>query len=218
MLLLVALGGSLVPVACFRFVDPPASAFMVRDGAARLVSGKGWVAHRWVDYDAIAPAMRLAVIAAEDQRFAEHGGFDFQAIQKAAAHNQRSARKRGASTISQQTAKNLFLWRERSWMRKGLEAYFTVAIEALWPKRRILEVYLNVVELGDGVYGVGAASRKYFGCEPRRLTPGQAATLAAVLPNPKRMRANAPGPYVQRRARWIEEQMRQLGPGYLAGL
>jgi monofunctional biosynthetic peptidoglycan transglycosylase len=216
--LLLALLGPLAPVACFRVVDPPASTIMLRDGFSRLFSGKGWIAHDWVDYDEIAPAMRLAVIAAEDQRFAEHDGFDFEAIEKAVKHNKRSERKRGASTISQQVAKNLFLWHERSWLRKGLEVYFTIAIETLWPKRRILEVYLNVAELGDGVYGVGAASRRFFGRDAKRLNARQAATLAAVLPSPKKMRASSPGPYTQRRARWIERQMRQLGHEHVAGL
>jgi monofunctional biosynthetic peptidoglycan transglycosylase len=216
--LLVALIGPLAPVACLRFVDPPTSAFMLRDGFARLAAGKSWVAHDWVDYEGISPQVRLAVVAAEDQRFPEHQGFDFAAIEKAVAHNQRSERKRGASTISQQVAKNLFLWPERSWVRKGLEVYFTLAIEALWPKRRILEVYLNVAELGDGVYGVGAASRRFFGRDARGLGPRQAAALAAVLPSPRRMRADAPGPYAQRRARWIQAQMRRLGHSYLDGL
>ena len=215
---LLALVGPLAPVACFRFVDPPGSAVMLRDGLGRLATERRWIAYEWVDWDAIAPAMRLAVVAAEDQRFPTHDGFDFEAIEKAVAHNQRSARKRGASTISQQVAKNVFLWQERSWLRKGLEVYLTVAIEAFWPKRRILEVYLNVAEMGDGVYGVGAESRDFFGRDASRLTTHQAALLAAVLPSPKKMRANAPGPYTQRRARWIEGQMRQLGQGHLADL
>jgi monofunctional biosynthetic peptidoglycan transglycosylase len=125
-------------------------------------------------------------------------------------------RLRGASTISQQTAKNLFLWNGRSFVRKGLEAYFTVLIEATWPKQRILEVYLNIAEFGDGVYGVGAASELFFHTTPARLGPTQAARLAAVLPSPRRLHADRPSPYVQRRAEWIERQMRQLGgPGYL---
>jgi monofunctional biosynthetic peptidoglycan transglycosylase len=217
-LALLAVAGPLAPVACFRFVDPPSSAFMLRDGFGRLFSGKGWIDHDWADWDEISPHMRLAAVAAEDQRFPEHDGFDFDAIGKAVKHNQHNGRKRGASTISQQVAKNLFLWPERSWARKGLEVYFTVAMEALWPKRRILEVYLNVAELGDGVYGVGAASRKFFHRDARRLTPEQAATLAAVLPSPKKLRAHAPGPYAQRRARWIQAQMRQLGQRHLAEL
>ncbi|HEY8123523.1 MAG TPA: monofunctional biosynthetic peptidoglycan transglycosylase [Myxococcota bacterium] len=216
--LLLALVGPLAPVACFRFVDPPASAFMLRDGVQRLVAGKPWIAHDWVDYEAIAPAMRLAVVAAEDQRFPTHDGFDFEAIERAVSHNKQSERKRGASTISQQVAKNLFLWPQRSWLRKGFEVYLTVALETFWPKRRILEVYLNIAELGDGVYGVGAASQKFFGRAPSRLSAAQAATLAAVLPSPRKMRARSPGPYTQRRARWIQGQMLQLGSGYLAEL
>jgi len=217
-LVLLVLLGPIAPVACFRFVDPPGSAIMWRDGAERLTAGKGWIAHDWVDYADISPYMPLAAIAAEDQRFADHDGFDFVAIEKAVQHNRKSQRKRGASTISQQVAKNLFLWPERSWLRKGLEVYFTLAVETLWPKRRILEVYLNVAELGDGVYGVGAASRKFFGHDASRLSRREAALLAAVLPSPRRMRANAPGPYTRARARWIEGQMGQIGSGVLNGL
>lgn len=217
-----ALGGALLatlgPVACLRFVDPLTSAFMLRDGVPRLLTGKGWIAHDWVDLEGISPAMQLAVIAAEDQRFAQHDGFDFEAIQKALRTNKESDRKRGASTISQQVAKNLFLWPGRSWLRKGLEVYFTVTLETLWPKRRILEVYLNVAELGDGVYGVEAAARRCFGTSAKRLSPRQAALLAAVLPSPRKMNAGRPGPYTQRRASWIQAQMRQLGGGTLAEL
>ena len=155
--------------------------------------------------------MGVAVIAAEDQNFEDHFGFDWQAIEKAIAHNEHSRRKRGASTVSQQTAKNLFLWESRSWVRKGFEVYFTLLLETLWPKRRILEVYLNIVEFGDGVYGVEAASRKFFGRSAAALTPGQAALLAAVLPSPRRFRADAPSPYVRGRQEWILRQMRQLG-------
>ncbi len=216
--LLLALLGPLASVACFRFVDPPASAIMLRDGFERLVARKSWIAHAWVDYEDISPAMRLAVVAAEDQRFPVHGGFDFAAIEKAVAHNEKSDRKRGASTISQQVAKNLFLWHGRSWLRKGLEVYITVAIETLWPKRRILEIYLNVAEFGYGTYGVGAASRKFFGCDAAKLTARQAAMLAAVLPNPKKLRVNTPGPYTRQRVRWIQAQMQQLGEKHLAGL
>lgn len=217
-LLLFALAGPLAPVACFRFIDPPASAFMLRDGLSRLFSGKNWISHEWADYAEIAPAMRLAVVAAEDQRFPEHDGFDVEAIKKALKTNKRGGTQRGASTISQQVAKNLFLWSERSWLRKGLEVYFTIALETLWPKRRILEVYLNVAEFGDGIYGVGAASRRFFNTKPSRLSAHQAGLLAAVLPSPRKMRAQAPGPYTREHGRWIEAQMRQLGTGYLEKL
>ena len=155
--------------------------------------------------------MGVAVIAAEDQNFEDHFGFDWEAIEKAIAHNEHSRKKRGASTVSQQTAKNLFLWESRSWARKGFEVYFTLLLEACWSKRRILEVYLNIVEFGDGVYGVEAASRKFFGRSAAALTSGQAALLAAVLPSPRRYRADAPSPYLRGRQEWILRQMRQLG-------
>jgi monofunctional biosynthetic peptidoglycan transglycosylase len=155
--------------------------------------------------------MGLAVIAAEDQNFPEHSGFDWQAIEKALAHNERSRRKRGASTVSQQTAKNLFCWESRSWLRKGAEAWFTLLIETLWSKRRILEVYLNIVEFGDGLYGVEAASQAVFRKPAKRLTASECALLAAVLPNPHRYKARAPSAYVLGRQAWILKQMQQLG-------
>jgi monofunctional biosynthetic peptidoglycan transglycosylase len=155
--------------------------------------------------------MGVAVIAGEDQNFPDHFGFDWKAIEKAVEHNESSRRKRGASTVSMQTAKNLFLWESRSWLRKGFEAYFTLLLESTWPKKRILEVYLNIVEFGDGIYGVEAASRAYFGKAAKRLTPSEAALLAAVLPNPHKYRANAPSEYVRGRQEWILGQMRQLG-------
>jgi monofunctional biosynthetic peptidoglycan transglycosylase len=165
----------------------------------------------------IAPVAALAMVAAEDQRFPAHGGFDFAAIRAAIEQRLRGEPLRGASTISQQVAKNLFLWNRRSWLRKGLEAWFTLWLELLWSKRRILEVYLNIAEMGAGVYGVEAASRRFFGISAQELAPAQAALLAAVLPNPRRLRADAPGDYLRQRQRWILNQMHQLGgPGYLA--
>jgi monofunctional biosynthetic peptidoglycan transglycosylase len=158
----------------------------------------------------------IAMVAGEDQKFPFHHGFDVDAIQDAIDAADEGKRLRGASTISQQVAKNLFLWNGRSFVRKGMEAYFTVLIEALWPKRRILEVYMNIVELGNGVYGVGAASDTFFHTAPDRLGVVQAARLAAVLPNPRRFRVDAPSAYVQRRTAWIAQQMGQLGgPAYL---
>lgn len=204
-------------VAALRFIDPPFSAFM----AARQLqawAGGDWgcrIAHEWRDLEAMAPSVPLALVAAEDQRFPEHHGFDLDAIEKARRNNARGRKVRGASTISQQVAKNLFLWSGRSWVRKGIEAWYTVLIELLWPKHRILEVYANVAEFGDGVYGVQAAARGFFGRDAARLTPAQSARLAAVLPSPRRYNARNPGPYVQRRSRNIERQMRQLGAGYL---
>lgn len=211
---------TVVPVVLLRWVPPPTSAFMLQKRIAGFVSGHGGaVRYRWVAWEAISPSMRLAVVAAEDQKFPQHWGFDVDAIATAAERNERRARPRGASTLTQQVAKNLFLWSGPSYLRKGLEAYFTILLELLWPKRRILEVYLNVAEFGEATYGVGAAAEAFFGTSCARLTSREAATLAAVLPNPRRFRAGNPSPYVQERARWIEAQMQQLGgPTYLRSL
>jgi len=177
------------------------------------------VDYQWRDASEISPQLSVAVIAAEDQRFAGHHGFDLEAIRAAAERNARGGRVRGASTISQQTAKNLFLWSGRSWLRKGLEAWYTMLMEALWSKQRILEVYVNVAEFGDGVYGAQAAARRYFGKDAAGLAPAEAARLAAVLPSPRRYSAANPGPYVQRRTGQIQRQMRQIGgTGYLEQL
>jgi monofunctional biosynthetic peptidoglycan transglycosylase len=163
--------------------------------------------------------MRVAVVAAEDQNFPHHWGFDLESILDALQKKGKRRRLRGASTITQQVARNLFLWPGRSYIRKGLEAYFAVCVELLWPKRRILEVYLNVVELGDGTYGVPAASRDFFGKRPAELTRQEAALLASALPNPMRYDVRRPSPRMQERARWIEEQVAHLGgPAYLQGL
>ncbi len=167
--------------------------------------------HRWVDWPQISPQVKVSVIAAEDQTFPEHHGFDFKSINEALEERERGRRVRGASTISQQVAKNLFLWQGQSWIRKGLEAYFTLLLETLWPKQRILEVYLNVAEFGPGVFGVGAASEIYFGKSAARLSAPDAALLAAVLPSPKRMRVKSPSRYVRSRQEWILGQMRGLG-------
>jgi monofunctional glycosyltransferase len=206
---------SVLQVLALRFVDPPFSAFM----AARQLSSwrqGDWTAaitYDWRNLDRIAPSLPLALVAAEDQNFPAHNGFDFKAIEKARKNNARGRKVRGASTISQQVAKNLFLWSGRSWMRKGIEAWYTVLIEALWPKHRILEMYANIAEFGDGVYGAQAAARTFFAKDASRLTPAESARLAAVLPSPKRYNARHPGPYVERRSRGIERQMRHLGGG-----
>ena len=194
---------TVVQVAALRFVDPPFSAFMVaRQLDAWLAGDRDFrVAYDWRDRDGISSNLAVAVIASEDQRFAEHHGFDLEAIAKARRSNARGGKVRGASTISQQTAKNLFLWSGRSWIRKGAEAWYTLLIEALWPKARIVEVYVNIAEFGDGVYGAQAAARTYFGKDASGLAPAEAARLAAVLPSPKRYSAARPGPYVQRRTR-----------------
>jgi monofunctional glycosyltransferase len=205
-------------VLVLRFVPPWTSAFMMERRIEALFSGEKdfTLRHRWVAWDDISPQVGIAMVAGEDQKFPFHHGFDVDAIQDAIDAADEGKRLRGASTISQQTAKNLFLWNGRSFIRKGLEAYFTVLIEATWPKRRILEVYMNTVELGDGVYGVGAASDTFYHVPPSRLSAAQAARLAAVLPNPRRFRVDAPSAYVMRRTAWITQQMGQLGgPSYL---
>jgi monofunctional biosynthetic peptidoglycan transglycosylase len=194
-------------VALLRFVPPPTTAFML---AHRWSSADAEVDYRWVPLQQISSTLPIALVAAEDQRFLEHFGFDLASIQQALAQREQGG-TRGASTISQQVAKNLFLWSGRSWVRKGLEAYFTVLIELLWSKQRIMEVYANIAEFGPGIYGAQAASMRYFGRPAQRLTAHQAALLAAVLPNPKQMHADRPTPYVSRRAAWIDRQVRQLG-------
>lgn len=207
-------------VLIFRFVPPWTSAVMMERRLAAVVHGESGfrLQHRWVPWNEVSPWVPLAMVAGEDQKFPYHHGFDFDSIQDAMDAADDGKRLRGASTISQQTAKNLFLWNGRSFIRKGLEAYFTVLIEITWPKQRILEVYMNVAELGDGIYGVGAASDAYFRTPPARLGPAEAARLAAVLPNPRRLHADRPSAYVMRRANWIQQQMNRLGgPGYIEG-
>ena len=184
-------------VVAYRFVPPPGGVYMARE-AIRL----GGIEREWRDFEEISPVLARAVIAAEDSRFCDHFGFDFDAI-RAAIEERERGRFRGASTISQQVAKNVFLWHGRTWLRKGLEAGFTGLIELTWPKRRILEVYLNTVEFAPGVFGAEAAAWHHFGRGADALTPGQAARLAAVLPNPKERDAARPSVWVQQRARSI---------------
>lgn len=211
---------SVAAVVGLRWFDPPTSAFILQHRVSGLLSGEArpWAYQEWVSWQAISPHARIAVVAAEDQRFPMHSGFDVEAIRTAIKERQTKGRMRGASTISQQVAKNLFLWPGRSWVRKGLEAYFTVLIELFWPKRRTLEVYLNVAQFGEKTFGVGAASTRFFGKPASRLTAREASLLAAVLPNPVRMQVRAPSPYVRERAAWIRQQARQLGPDYLQAL
>jgi monofunctional biosynthetic peptidoglycan transglycosylase len=208
-----------VVVVALRWIDPPFTTFMASDRLSHLTDDGYTFRHEWRDWDRISKNAGLAVVAAEDQQFPFHHGFDFKQIDKALADRERGRRVRGASTISQQVAKNLFLWRGQSWFRKGLEAGITVLIELCWTKQRILEVYLNVAEFGPGTYGVQAASRRYFHKDANRLTRGEAALLAAVLPAPTRFKVQAPSRYVQRRQAWIERQMAALGgSSYLAQL
>jgi monofunctional biosynthetic peptidoglycan transglycosylase len=209
-----------IPVALFRSVAPPTSAFMLRSHFADPATG--WpcerVEQRWVDWEQISPHVPIAVVVAEDQRFLQHRGFDFRSIAEAVSERE-EGRLRGASTISQQLAKNLFLWPGRSLLRKGLEAWLTVWIELVWPKRRILEVYLNVAQFGPCTFGVEAASRRFFDVGAAELEAEQAALLAAVLPNPLRLRAHDPGPYARERSAEILELMERLGrSAYLRGL
>lgn len=206
---------SALPVLVFRWVPVPMTSLMVQDRLGALFSGeRGYrFSHDWVGRSDISRNMAVAVIASEDQKFAWHHGFDFESIDEALTAAQRGGRLRGASTISQQVAKNLFLWPGQNWVRKGLEAWFTVLIEAMWPKRRILEVYLDSAEFGRGTWGVEAASRRFFHKPARRLTPGEAALLAAVLPNPHRFRVDAPSAYLRERQAWILGQMDSIGGG-----
>ncbi|MCK0162869.1 monofunctional biosynthetic peptidoglycan transglycosylase [Marinobacter sp. S6332] len=200
----------------FRYVNPPTSAFMISYSYANPTKE---LEQTWVSLQEISPWMPLAVVASEDQRFPDHWGVDFSAIQNALAEYRAGEGLRGASTITQQTAKNLFLWNGRSFVRKALEAGLALAVDALWPKQRILEVYLNIAEFGPGIYGVEAASRAHFGIPAHQLSANQSARLAAVLPNPKVLSAASPSSYVRERAFWIRGQMDQLsGLKYLKDL
>ncbi|AQR62775.1 monofunctional biosynthetic peptidoglycan transglycosylase [Brevundimonas sp. LM2] len=200
-LALLPLGGVLI----HRFLPVPVTILM----AQQALAGKG-LDYRWTPLEDISPHLVVSAIAAEDARFCSHGGFDLEAIEKALKHNENGRRIRGGSTISQQTAKNVFLWPGRDWVRKGLEAGYTVLIETGWGKRRILEVYLNVAEMGPGVYGAEAAARHWFGTSAADLSPRQAARLAAILPSPRRYDAGTPGPYVRRRASRIQAAARTV--------
>lgn len=206
---------SIVIVLPWRWIAPPTTAFIVRE----RMFGDDPVYYRWIRWSEISPQLAIAAVAAEDQKFPFHNGFDLEAIADALESNRDGNRVRGASTISQQVAKNLFLWPGQNLIRKGAEAYLTVWIELLWPKRRILEVYLNVAEFGSGIYGAGAAAEHIFGKPAGALTLREAATLAAVLPSPRRMSALEPSDYVQGRAAQIEGAIGSLGGArYLAGL
>jgi monofunctional biosynthetic peptidoglycan transglycosylase len=210
---------SVASVLIFRWVNPPFSAFMAESQISAWANrDRDYVYRRsWVDLARISPNLPLAVVASEDQKFPEHWGFDVEAIEKAYEMNRHSHRVRGASTISQQVAKNLYLWSGRSYFRKALEAYFTVLIESFWPKRRILEIYLNIAEFGYGTYGAEAAAQRFFHEPASRLSRSDAAVLAAVLPNPQHWSAAAPSRYVQQRRDWILNQMQALGGPEMLG-
>lgn len=198
-------GISILLVLALRWINPPSSMVI----AAWQWSNGREALHQWRSLDRISPQLQIAVIASEDQKFPEHFGFDLESIQKALDENRR--RTRGASTITQQTAKNLFLWHGRSYARKALEAWFTLLMEICWPKQRILEIYLNIAEFGEGVYGAQAAAETFFNTSARNIGPYQAALLAAVLPNPKRMSARNPSDYVRSRAVTIRNMADKLG-------
>ena len=208
--MLVALSALLVLL--LRWVPPPFTALMIERKVQSWTSGEPIDLERsWRPWSELPDNLKMAVIAAEDQKFADHWGFDVAAIRAALAHNEQGGSLRGASTLSQQVAKNLFLWSGRSWPRKGLEAWFTALIELLWPKERILEVYLNSVEWGVGIFGAEAAARHHFGTGAPYLSASQASLLAAVLPNPRNWSAGRPSRQTTSRAAWIRQQVRQLG-------
>ena len=202
---------TILSVVAYRFLPVYLTPLMVircveqaKDGAELKLS------HKWVSLDKMSESMPIAVMASEDQRFLEHHGFDLDAIEKAAKHNKTSARKHGASTISQQTAKNVFLWPGRSWLRKGLEAYFTMLIELMWSKERIMDVYLNSIEMGNGIYGVEAVAKEHFGCSASELTRANCALIAATLPNPRKFSSKSPSDYIVRRKAAIMKQMKHI--------
>lgn len=216
----IAAIASIGPILALRSVPPPTSAYMLRarntDPATGLACKE--VAYHWVDGEAISPHLKLAVVVAEDQRFLLHAGFDTRSIRRALRERGRG-RIRGASTITQQVAKNLFLWSGRSYFRKGIEAWLTFWIEALWSKQRTLEVYLNLAQFGPCLFGAGAASERFFHVPPADLSPEQAALLATVLPNPLKLRAHDPGPYARERRDEILALMEsQRGHRHLQGL
>lgn len=211
--LLIGFALSILTVILYRFVPPPVTYLMLHRTGAQLIEGKKVkLKKNWVSADEISDNLKRAVIAAEDQQFLSHFGFDFEAIEKAYERNKRGKKVRGASTISQQCAKNVFLWPKRNWLRKGFEVYFTFLIEVFWSKERIMEVYLNVIETGDGIYGAEAASQVYFHKQAKKLTKSEAALIAAVLPNPRKWKPSNPSGYILKRQRWIMRNMDRLGP------
>jgi monofunctional glycosyltransferase len=201
-------------VLLYSFVNPPVTPLMVIRVFQQMIQGEKVVLKKdWVSIKDLSPSLQLAVVASEDNRFLEHHGFDFDAIEKAKDYNEKKKGKkmRGASTISQQTAKNVFLWPQRSWIRKGMEAYFTVLIELVWSKKRIMEVYLNVIETGKGIYGAEMASQIYFRKSASTITQGEAALIAAILPNPLKWSPAHPTGYLLSRQQWILWNMGNIG-------
>ena len=211
-MIILFFGSSILAVVIYRWAPVPCSPLMFIRLAQQVKHGESpKMKHQWMPIDSISSDLPLAIWASEDQNFFNHNGFDFAQIKIAFKENANNGRVRGASTISQQTAKNVFLWPSRSWVRKGLEAYFTILIETFWSKERIMEVYLNTIEMGDGIYGAEAVALEHFGVPAKRLTRNQCAMIAVSLPNPRRMNSAAPSPYMYRRQSWVLQQMRWLG-------
>ena len=195
---------TILAVVLYRFIPVYTTPLMVIRSTQQLFKGEKPVWHHtWVSFDKISPHLPMAVIASEDNRFATHNGFDFEEIKKAMKENETRKRKRGASTISQQTAKNVFLWPQSSWVRKGFEVYFTWLIELCWSKERIMEVYLNSIEMGNGIYGAEAVAREHFHKNASKLTPEECALIAASLPNPRKFNSSRPGNYMLKRQKKI---------------
>ena len=202
-------GTTILAVVILRFLPVYITPLMVIRLVEQAADGRDLcLKHQWVALEDISPSLPVAVMASEDQRFLKHHGFDFKAIEKAAENNAEGKSMRGGSTISQQTAKNVFLWPGRSWLRKGLEAYFTVLIELVWSKQRIMEVYLNSIEMGDGIYGAEAVAQENFGCSAADLTRSDCALIAATLPNPRKFSSKTPSEYMVKRKFQIMSQMR----------
>ena len=200
---------TILAVVCLRFIPVFITPLMVIRCVEQVGGGESIkMHHHWVPMEEISRHMPVAVMASEDQRFLKHHGFDYNAIEKAAIHNMKGGKRHGASTISQQTAKNVFLWPGRSWIRKGFEVYFTFLIEMMWSKQRIMEVYLNSIEMGDGIYGVDAVAEYHFNTTASQLSRSQCALIAATLPNPRRFNSAVPGEYMRKRQRQIEHEMR----------
>jgi len=210
LIFLAVFAALLFSVILLRWINPPATSFMLQQNWESMQSERYSLRDNWVDYEDLPKHSAWAVVASEDQLFWDHNGFDFESIQEAWEDRQEGVRSRGASSITQQTAKNLYLWPAESFFRKGIEAGITILIELIWPKERIIEVYLNIAEFGPGVFGIGKASNQFFGLQASELKPDMSARLAAVLPNPKRMRVNPPSPYAEDRSRWILRQMTRL--------
>ncbi len=204
---------SIISVFALKWIDPFTSSVMMQRKISSIFSSdeNTTIHYSWVNYDAISVNAKLAVVAAEDQNFPYHFGFDFEQIGRAINESQKGRRLRGASTITQQVAKNLFLWNGKSFIRKGFEAYFTVLLESFWSKRRILEVYLNITEMGKMMFGISAAGKKYFNRSAAKLTKEQAALIAAILPNPVKYSVTHPSDYTLKRKNWILNQMKSLG-------